>query len=129
MKKTEVILKTLGELDLNYMTNQIDLYLENNYDKKCMDLFSYINSPKSDFSEEYPYRKLTLREARELKWYYIKSVESFLHWYLPIEVSRTTLIKSCKTLDFFKNFNTYYINLLNGEDENIETFKRVLKIK
>lgn len=111
------------------MTNQIDLYLENNYDEKCMDLFNYINLPKDDFSEEYPYRKLTLKEARELKWYYIKSVEDFLNWYLPIEVSRATLIKACKTLDFFKNFNTYYLKNLNGEDENIETFKRVLKIK
>lgn len=131
MKKIEIVKDYLRSAKLGDLAHEIGLLLDNNYGSEIQELYALVELPKSEYSEDCPWRKMSLAEARQLKWKYIESalatIERFVLWHKDLEVSQATIKKAMAEIGFYESFNNYFLDeCLNGESENIDVLRRVL---
>lgn len=136
MKKEKIkkILVTNKKEDYSFLLREIPLLLENNYSAEVQFLFSLIEEEKNNFSDEefFKWRVLKRKEAVFLKNYYIASFMQALRRCVEWEseesftFSDATLKKVLKDLNYYNEFNQFFCNNLNGENINIDIFKKVL---
>lgn len=130
MTKKEILKNELLKKDVYYnrIMNEVDLLLENNFGQEIQELFDLVDREKEEF--DHNYRTLKLSDVRPLKWAYIESVLKAVSFFIDVEFdfSDATLKKAMKETNFYQDFNKYYTDNLNGETENVEVFKRVLKV-
>lgn len=122
------------EGDFSFLLREIKLLLENNYGSDIQFLFSLIETEKEEFSDDgcFKWRELVRREATLLKSYYIaaftQAIRRCVEWESEedFSFSDATLKKALKELNYYNQFNSLFCSNLNGENNNIDVFKKVL---
>lgn len=98
-----------------------------NKDNNFLKLYNLLLEDESDLKEEY--RKITIKEARIIKWEYINRIIIDIIYHFDGVPSEYIVKKAMKETNFYNTFNNYFIkNELSGSKENIEVFKKVLKL-
>lgn len=127
MKKIEIVKEYLLKRDnLKDMVREIELLLDNNYGSNIQYIYSLVNTDKEELGEYF--KNITKEECLKLKWQIIEAtldtVQRFIIWESDIEISQSTIKKAMKEINFYNDFNLMILDGLNGDIDNINTFKR-----
>lgn len=127
MRKKDVIIEIVK--DEEWFLSEMHMYLKNNYGSNVQYLYDLVDVPREDWDGNF-YKKLTKKDARELKHYIFNSCMDIIRFQIKwqcLNISDTTIKNTLKEIGFFKKFNELFLNNLNGEDENIEELRKVIK--
>lgn len=127
MKKIDIVKEYLVKENVKKaLLHEIDLLLDSNYGEEIQLIYSLVETPKEDLGDYF--KVITKEQCLKLKWQFINStldaVQRFIAWDEDIKVSNSTIKKGMKEINFYNDFNNYFIDNLNGDSDNIAIFKR-----
>ncbi len=133
MSKIDVVKQWISDKNNQewIMIDRLDMYLWNNHGGDIAFLYDLINAEKSEFDseyEEYQYRPINKKECKILKWTIIGDVLDIIkdgvYCDMSTDVSHATIKKALKELELYTVLNNMFIDNLNGEQDNIDFFKK-----
>lgn len=129
MTKLEAVKVLLNNREnVNYMLNEMDLMLDNNYGAEVQELYSLVSIDKEDLGDSY--RELKRTDITTLKAFIITTAleitKNLFDYEYSMEVSTATIKKAMKEINFYTWFNEEFVNGLQGETVNVEKLRKAL---